>query len=246
MTLDVVATGSTGNCYILTAGNDKLLLDCGVRYKDIQAALGFKTKNVAGCLVGHDHGDHTKALNDVLRTGVDCYMTSGTAEAKEATGHRVHRVEAGQVFNVGNFGVYPFKTEHDAVDPVGYLISYRPTGEKLLYATDTFYLRYQFKNVNYILIECNYCQGIAKTRYTNGDIEKAFYDRLMTSHMSLDRCKEFLAASDLTATRHIVLIHMSEGNSDERRMMREINRQTNIPTTAAYGGLKIELNLHPF
>jgi len=246
MTLDVVATGSSGNCYILTAGHDKLMLDCGVRYKDIQIALGFNTKSVTGCLVTHEHNDHTKALKDVLRAGIDCYMTSGTAEVKNASGHRVHTVKEAKTFDVGPFTIYPFKTEHDAVDPVGYLISYRPTGEKLLYATDTFYLRYAFKGVHYILIECNYCRGIAHTRFVNGEIVKALYDRLMTSHFSLDNLKDFLAASDLTVTRHIVLLHMSEDNSDERRMVREVRSLTNIPTTAAVGGLRLELNLHPF
>jgi phosphoribosyl 1,2-cyclic phosphodiesterase len=246
MTLDVVATGSSGNCYILTVGKDKLIIDCGIRYKDILAALGFRTKGVAGCLVSHEHNDHSKAIKDVLRAGIDCYMTSGTAEAKDAKGHRLRSITANKVFNVGPFTAYPFKTEHDAVDPVGYLISYRPTGEKLLYATDTFYLRYAFKNVHYMLIECNYCRSIAHTRYVNGEMEKTLYDRLMTSHMSLDRCKEFLSASDLTATRHIVLLHMSEDNSDEQRMVREVGRLTNILTTAAYGGLRINLELHPF
>jgi phosphoribosyl 1,2-cyclic phosphodiesterase len=173
-------------------------------------------------------------------------MTKATAEAKGAAGHRIHAVTAAKAFTVGQFTVYPFKTEHDAADPVGFLISYKPTGERLLYATDTFYLRYAFKGVHYMLIECNYCHSIARTRFLNGEIAKPLYDRLMTSHFSLDHLKDFLEASDLTATRHIVLVHMSEGNSDERRMVREVHGLTNIPTTAAVAGLRLELELYPF
>jgi len=55
MLLDVIATGSTGNCYVLTAGKDKLLLDCGVQWKRIQKALKFRTSDVAGCLITHEH-----------------------------------------------------------------------------------------------------------------------------------------------------------------------------------------------
>jgi len=246
MTLDVVATGSTGNCYVITAAHDKLLLDCGVRFKDIQTALRFKTSSVAACLVTHEHNDHTKALKDVIHAGIDCYMTDGTAGAKGVAGHRIHSVEPGRAFDAGQFSVYPFRTEHDAAEPVGYLISYRPTGERLLYATDTFYLRYAFKGVHYMMVECNYCQGIAKARYMNGELAKALYDRLVTSHFSLDHLKDFLEASDLSATRHIVLLHLSGDNSDERRMVREIRGLTSLPTTAAAAGLQIELNLHPF
>jgi len=247
MTLDVVATGSTGNAYILTAGKDKLLLDCGVRYKEILYDLGHDTKSVVGCLVTHEHNDHTQALYSTIRAGIDCYMTAGTAEAKDVSeGHRVHIVKATQAYDIGRFTIYPFETEHDAAEPVGYLISYQPTGEKLLYATDTFYLRYSFKGIHYMAVECNYCRGVAHTRYVNGEINKAMYDRLMTSHFSLDNLMDWLKASDLSTTRHIVLLHMSAGNSDERKMVRDVHKLTGIPTTAASSGIRIELNLHPF
>ena len=246
MTLNVVATGSTGNCYVLIAGSEKLMLDCGIKYKDIQAALGFDTSRVVGCLVTHEHTDHTKALNDIIHAGIDCFMTKGTSDAKNATGHRIHNVTAAQTFEVGQFTVYPFKTEHDAAEPVGYLISYRPTGERILYATDTYYLRYAFRGIHYMLVECNYCQGIARKRFMDGEIAKALYDRLMSSHFSLENLKDFLVASDLTVTRHIVLLHMSEDNSDENRMVREVRGLTNIQTTAAVNGICIELNLYPF
>jgi phosphoribosyl 1,2-cyclic phosphodiesterase len=246
MTLDVIATGSTGNCYIITAGTDKLLLDCGISYKRIQTALGFDTAHVSGCLVTHEHNDHSKAILDLTRAGIYCYMTQGTAETKGVTGHRIRHVTAAQTFTVGQFTVYPFKTEHDAADPVGFLISYKPTGERLLYATDTYYLRYAFKGVHYMMVECNYCNDIVRTRLDSGDIAKARHSRLMSSHFSLDNLKGFLDASDLTATRHIVLVHMSDGNSDERRMVREIHRLTGISTTAAVAGLRIKLELRPF
>ena len=246
MTIDCIATGSAANCYILTAGQDKLILDCGVRLKDIQITLGFDTANVKGCLVSHGHNDHSKALPDLMRSGIDCYMTRGTSEEKGASGHRAIIISAGSSFAPGNFVVYPFATEHDAAEPTGFLISHVPSGERLLYATDTFYLRYAFKGVHYMLIECNYCQDIARGRYQNGEIDKALYDRLMTSHMSLENLKSFLNACDLSATRNIVLLHMSDGNADEARMVREVRELTGIETAAAAGGIRLEMELCPF
>ena len=246
MLMDCIATGSTGNCYILAAGQDKLILDCGVRYKDIQAALGFDASCVAGCLVTHEHNDHSKALPDLMRAGIGCYMTKGTAEAKGASGHRLRIVAAGEVFGVGQFVVSPFETQHDAAEPVGYLVHHAPTGESLLYATDTFYLRYAFKNVHYVLVECNYCRDTAYDRYQSGEMDKALYDRLMSSHMSLENLKGFLSACDLSATRRIVLLHMSEGNADEARMLREVRELAGIEVDAAIGGTRLELELCPF
>ncbi|MDR1692842.1 MAG: MBL fold metallo-hydrolase [Oscillospiraceae bacterium] len=246
MTLDIVATGSGGNCYLLAAGRDTLMLDCGVSYKRIQNALGYDASRVTGCLVTHEHNDHTRALGDLARAGIDCYMTRGTADAKGVSGHRIHPVTAGRAFTAGRFTAYPFQTEHDAAEPVGFLLSYEPTGERLLYATDTFFLRYAFKGVHYFMVECNYCKGIASTRYLNGELAKPLYDRLLASHFSLDHLKDFFRACDLTAARQIILVHLSDGNSDERRMVREIQSVTGVATAAAAAGQRHELTLTPF
>lgn len=230
----------------MTAGSDRLLLDCGARWRDIQTALGFDTRNVAGCLVSHEHGDHTRAIPDAVRAGIDCFMSMGTAAKMREQSHRIRLVAADTVFAVGNFTVYPFETEHDAAEPLGFLVTYRPTREVLLYATDTFYLKSAFKGVHYFLVECNYSRDIAVERFESGDLHRAVYDRLMSSHMSLEHLKEFLAACDLTDTRRILLIHLSSGNADERRMVREIENLTGITTSAANAGTHIELTLQPF
>jgi phosphoribosyl 1,2-cyclic phosphodiesterase len=226
---------------MLTAGADRLLLDCGVKWQDIQRGLGFTMGELSGCIVTHSHADHTKALRYVLRTGIDCYASRGTWDAVGISGHRKHVVSAGVGFTAGAFSALPLEAQHDAAEPLAFLIRHDPTGETLLYATDTFYLRDVVKGVNYILVECNYVTEIAEERRANGALIESVYNRLMTSHFSLEHLKDFLAASDLTATRRIVLIHLSEGNSDEARMVREIQELTGIQTTAARADAHIEL-----
>ena len=55
MLLEVIATGSTGNAYVLTCGDNKLLLDCGVSWKRILKTLNHRQSDIAGCLVTHEH-----------------------------------------------------------------------------------------------------------------------------------------------------------------------------------------------
>ena len=173
-------------------------------------------------------------------------MTKGTYAAinPERT-HNYYIIEHGISFSVGPFIIYPFNTEHDAVEPVGFLISH-PSQGKLIYATDTFYLRYKFVNVNYYMVECNYCHNILQERRECGELDDLLYNRLMTSHMSLERTKEFLQSCDLRRTRNIILVHMSRDNSDIQSMVHQIQTATGIPTTAADKGKKIELSLYPF
>ena len=151
MKLKVIGSSSKGNAYILETETDSLILDCGVRYKEIQQALDFNMTSVQGCLLTHSHGDHSKSAKDVMRAGIDTYMTLDTATAINAEGHRMELINAGTQFSAGDFTVLPFLTEHDCPGAVGFLIQYRPTGERLLFATDTYFIRHRFNGLNYIL-----------------------------------------------------------------------------------------------
>ncbi len=128
----------------------------------------------------------------------------------------------------------------------GYLIQYKPTGEKLLYATDTYYIKYKFSKLNYLLLECNYNKEIAKENAKNGVINKTRYSRLLESHFSLDNLIKFLKSNDLTYAKNIVLCHLSDTNSNQKIMQSTVYETTGIPTTIATPGLNLELRLYPF
>jgi phosphoribosyl 1,2-cyclic phosphodiesterase len=155
-------------------------------------------------------------------------------------------VISGMQFDIDDFTVLPFDTEHDSAQPLGFLIQYRPTGEKLVYLTDSFYCKYKFPGVNYFLLECNYCLDILKANIEAGLIPESLKIRLLESHFSLDNVKGFLKANDLSEVRKIVLCHISEGNGDPVRMVREISELTGKDVEIAEAGKEIELNLFPF
>ena len=76
MKIEVIASGSSGNCYKVSNEDTTLLIECGIPYKKIQKALNFKTTDIDGVLVSHEHGDHSKACKDLIKSGVDLYMTN--------------------------------------------------------------------------------------------------------------------------------------------------------------------------
>ena len=220
-----LASGSRGNCYRVTDGRTPLLLECGIPYKEIQKALNFRVSEIAGCLVSHEHQDHSKSAKDMMKAGIDCYMTKGTAEALSLTGHRLRIVSARKQFQIGSWVVLPFETQHDAAEPVGFLLA-NSAGEKLLYATDTYYIRYRFQGLTHIMVECNYSLDILKKNVEAGAVPRELKNRILKSHFSLDHVKEFLRANDLSRVREIWLLHLSDGNSDVERFKREIQELT--------------------
>ncbi|MDQ7095972.1 MBL fold metallo-hydrolase [Desulfosporosinus sp. PR] len=251
MKLKVIGSSSRGNSYILEADTGNLILDAGVRFKEIQKALDFDLSSVRGCLVTHEHKDHSKAIVDVMRAGITTWTGVKTVEKLgiehyAINTYRLSFAENGEQFDIDDFTILPFETEHDAAEPLGYLIQYRPTGEKLLFATDTYYIQYRFNGLNYILVECNYCRDILEENIEAGRIPESLKNRLLESHFSLEHVKDFLKANDLTQVRKIVLIHLSDGNSDAARMVREIAELTGKDTEIAEPGKVVDLEMCPF
>jgi phosphoribosyl 1,2-cyclic phosphodiesterase len=226
-----LASSSEGNAYLIQDGCSPLLLDCGLSYRELQRATGYKLTGLAGCLITHEHMDHAKAAADLMRAGVDCYMSAGTAEALGLTGHRLKVVRALSQLTIGDWTALPFEAIHDAAEPLGFLLAAR--GAKVLYLTDSAYCRYRFRGLTHILIECNHAADILQANVESGAVPAAMRRRVMRSHMSLSTVKGFLKANDLSAVREIHLIHLSDGNSDAGRFKSEIQAMTGKPVYVA-------------
>lgn len=235
MEFQTLASGSGGNCYILSSGNSKLMLECGIPIKKIKEGCGYKLHEVQACLITHEHKDHCKAAQDVLTQGVDVYTAEGTARSCGVAGYRVHAIRPHEQFCIGQWTIMPFKTQHDAAEPLGFLIC--DGDEKLLFATDTFYLKYTFSGLTKIAIECNYALDTLDENIAEGYVDASRRARLLASHMSLEQCKRTLAANDLSKVRQIYLLHLSSNNADAVRFKREIQRQTGKEVYIAGQGL---------
>ena len=152
-------------------------------------------------------------------------MSRGTAEALGISGHRLNIIKAKQQIRIGTWAILPFETQHDAQEPLGFLLA-NQAGEKLLYATDTYFIRYRFRGLTHIAVECNYSLDILRANVEAGLVEPALKSRILKSHFSLENVKKFLLANDLGKVQEIWLLHMSNGNSDAERFKREIQELT--------------------
>ena len=247
MKLKVLGSSSSGNCYLIEASNkDKLILDAGVNFKNVQKELNFNFDGIQGVLITHEHMDHLKYAPDFALYGINIYASAGTLKKLNLKGHRFKVIKALKQFEIGNFIILPFDTQHDAAEPLGFLIQYKPTKEKLLYATDTYYIKYKFSKLNYLLLECNYNKEIAKENVENGVINKTRYSRLLESHFSLENVIKFLNSNDLKYAKNIILCHLSNDNSNQEIMRNTVYKQTGIPTAVAQPGLDMKLKLYPF
>ena len=253
MRLRVLGTGSKGNSYLLEADSATLILDAGIQWTKILPELPVGLAGVVGCLVTHEHLDHAKAVGNMLRHGIKVIMSPGTWEAvserdgldAEKYGRLSLLLSHGQYARVPPFTVMAVRAEHDAKEPLAFLIRHEPTGETVLYATDTYKLPNRYPDINYWIVECNYT--LDKVEALQEDPERLFlFERLAQSHMSLERLCNSLRANDLSKTRKIVLVHISQERGDPERMTEVVQSVTGIQTVSACNGLEIELGTCPF
>jgi phosphoribosyl 1,2-cyclic phosphodiesterase len=246
MKLKVIGTGSKGNAYILSNGDEALLIEAGVNIKEIKQALDFDYSKVVGCIVSHEHLDHCKSANDLMRLGIDVY--TGAKTHQKINGDVIHKampIASRETIKLGNFKIMAFDVKHDAVEPLGFLIEHPDCG-KVLFLTDTYYCKYTFPGLNNIIIEANYSKEIIDKKFGPDSDKEFLRNRILKSHFSLANCKDMLKANDLRQVNNIVLIHLSDSNSDEKQFVKEVTELTYKNVCAAFNGMEIDFKKTPF
>ena len=243
MKLHVLGSSSSGNCYLLESEKECLILEAGISFKEVKKKLNFDVSKIVGLLVTHEHGDHAKYIKDYLNTGIPIVMSKGTAS--KTCGYFAECVESEEHVQLGSFSIFAFEVHHDAAEPLGFLITHHEFGT-LVFLTDSYYCDFRFGQPNNILVECNYKQSILDDNFGGGKINKSLRDRTMKSHFELSNTKEFLRSNDSRFLKNVVLLHLSDRNSDARMFQQECQEVTNKPTYVAEPGLTINLDLVPF
>jgi len=227
------ASSSRGNAYLLQSeGAAPLLLEAGLpisRLRDKLRENGVSLSDLGGCLISHEHGDHSKAVKDLLLHSVDCYMSPGTSKALGVEEHhRVHPLFLDMTEGIQLWRVIPLPMEHDATEPLGFLI--RHERNSLLFIPDTAYIQNRFEGITMIAVECNNISELLSKNILDGHIPAIVGKRIRRNHMSLENLIIMLKTNDLNRCRAIYLMHLSDDNSDERRMKQEVQAATGIPT----------------
>ncbi len=228
MNFRAYASSSAGNLYTVSEQDSVLAIECGVRMPLMRQLLGFGVTGLDGLLLSHHHGDHARAVREVMRAGVDVYASAGTWAALACSGHRAHLLEPMCAVQVGPWQVLPFEAVHDADGALCFLIA-GPGGGKLLYACDTAYVTKRFRSLTHVAVECNY--SVATLRASPA--LAAHRIRVMRHHMSLERVVEMLEANDLSAVREVWLLHLSDAHSDEQVFQQTVAEVTGKPVHIA-------------
>jgi phosphoribosyl 1,2-cyclic phosphodiesterase len=245
MILKVIGTGSSGNCYLFQPEKGKsLIIDCGIHFKEVLKAISFQVNSVCGVLQTHSHGDHSKYTSDFLKKGMKVFMSIENKNEIGLESHNISIIEELKQFQIDEFEIMPFNLKHD-VKCLGFLINHPECG-KFCLITDTHYCEYTFSGLNNIIIEANYSKEIIDRKYGPDSDKEFLRNRILKSHFSLENCIGLLKANDLSHVNNIVLIHLSDSNSNEVEFQRQVQEVTGKNVTVASKNLEINFNITPF
>lgn len=241
MILRTIATGSSGNCHALINGNEILLLDLGVSAKDIKRAIDYRISDVVGAVVTHQHLDHSKSVKDFESMGIQVFKPY---EKMHAMYFLAYSKFTANTFDLTDKDGHFKHTNADGTECpcYGFLITHPDMG-RLLYITDTELVKWRFKDINHILISCNY-----QKKYINDDEAKR--NHVLRGHMELETVKDFIKANKSNALRNVILCHLSRDNANAYEMVAEVKKVAGIGVNVDYAraGLEVELqdNMRPF
>lgn len=231
-----LASSSAGNSYVISNGKDNLMIEAGLRMDVLRDRL-FKNNlllsDIAGCVISHSHGDHARSAAE-LSNQMPIIATHETLTQSQVK-RNAWVLREDKYTKIGTYQISWFNLDHDCQGTAGFIIENLIGRETLLFINDTRLVRKDLSeyHFDYIMIECNHIQDLL-------DRDDPLTKRNAQSHMSLKAVLTTLSRMNLSNTREIFLMHLSDTNSNESIMRDEVMKQTGIPTYVCQknGGVK--------
>lgn len=226
MELCSIASGSSGNCIMVGAGNCHLMIDAGISGKRIEQglnSLGHKTSEMQGVLVTHEHIDHISGLGVIARRyGIPIYTTEGTKQAilttkkiGEIDESLFRTIVPNQKFMVGELEIEPIRISHDAADPVAYIVRNGDKSAGVITDLGKYddYIIEKMQGLNILLLEANHDVNMVQIGpYPYSLKQRILGDR---GHLSNELSGQLLGNVLHDKFEAVVLGHLSKENNYE-------------------------------
>jgi phosphoribosyl 1,2-cyclic phosphodiesterase len=219
MEVNILASGSGGNCIALRSGGITILVDAGIAKTKIEKRLldvGIRPTEIKAILVTHAHSDHVKGLPLANKYKIPVFASSGewkTIKNVDFENQRIINVY--EDFNFEKeFYISSFKTHHDAHDPLGFTVSdYQ--GNKCSICLDTGKVddemleAMEFSNI--YIIEANHEPNMVEVSDYPNSVKARIVSHI--GHLSNEQTAEALSELIHGTKERIYLTHLSSKNN---------------------------------
>lgn len=212
-----LASGSKGNCLLLSSGSTRILIDVGISVKQIEERLSFfnlRLEQIDAVVITHEHADHIKGLEVLCKkTKIPVLANTQTAKAileSISVPPNFKIFSTGETFVFGDIELHPFSIQHDTVDPVAFTAKIENT--KFGICTDlgfaTSLVKLHLKNCDYLYLESNHEPSMVHACSRSMVYKQRVLGR--QGHLSNQACAELLQEVLHKGLKHVYLAHLSE------------------------------------
>lgn len=214
-------SSSKGNASFIGSPDGGILIDAGVSYKKLTAAMelcGISISAVQGVFITHSHIDHIKGLKMLTKkTGVPVFGQRATLEellCKECIDGSSEVFEINDTTEAAGMEITCFDTPHDTAASCGYRITCRD-GRTCAVCTDlgciTPVVEKNITGCDLVLLEANYDEDMLK----NGPYPYYLKKRIGSGHGHLSNTSSADQVRKLieSGTTRIILGHLSQENN---------------------------------
>lgn len=223
MNIQVLGSGSSGNCYIIKDKNNLILIDVGLSFSNIKEYIPLGENINYSLFITHAHNDHIKGISAFTKAfKPKLYSSYGTLQeisAKEKVLSYVSKnvfLEPDKSYIIDDFKCSTCALSHDAWTPLGYSITL--SNHTIAFITDTGKtmpnIETMASNANYLFIESNYEESIlhANKRY-NPSLKKRILSE--DGHLSNKDSSEFIErVAKYGNLKKCFLSHISEDTNN--------------------------------
>ena len=234
-----IASGSSGNCICVGNDDNHLMIDCGISGKRIEEGFncfGYKTSDMDGILLTHEHSDHISGLGVISRKyGLPIYATKGTIEALfgiKQVGSidkgLFHEIRANEDFKIGSLVIHPIEISHDAAEPVAFVVRDEKSSVGVLTDLGIYndYIINNMKGLDAVLLEANHDKRMLEVgRYPYSLKRRILGDR---GHLSNEASGQLLGRILHDGMKRILLGHLSKENNYEELCIETVSLEVSM------------------
>ena len=217
MEVFVLASGSSGNAVLVRSGETLLLLDAGVSALQIRRrmeAFGQRVERLNGILLTHEHSDHVRGLEVLLkRRPTPVWATHGTWAGITVRTAGGGELTSGVTRTIGGIRVTPVATSHDAREPVALILDDGDHSAALCTDTGVFttLLEQRIVGCELLLMETNHDLDLLRHGPYPWPLKQRISSRV--GHLSNDQSQEAVERVASKRLRAVVGMHLSAENN---------------------------------
>lgn len=229
-------SSSKGNSTFLGTEKGGILIDCGVSFRRLSAALELNRiplESVRAVFITHEHSDHVSGLKMFTsKTGCPVYGQKRTlqrlADSDKISAKSPIIDITGKSIAAADMEVRCFNTPHDTIQSCGYRI-HTEDDKCCAVCTDLGHVTQEVDEAltgcRLVLLESNYDENMLRT----GGYPLYLKERILSQngHLSNDDCAVQVGRLIARGTTHFILGHLSQDNN--RPQLADSTVQNSLP-----------------